>query len=108
MAERQNADGGWGELPASYDDPMLKGVGPSTPSQTAWALLSLMATGKADSEEARRGVEYLLRNQRDDGGWRDDYWTATGFPKVFYLRYMLYATYFPLWALGEYRNATTQ
>jgi squalene-hopene/tetraprenyl-beta-curcumene cyclase len=103
--EHQNADGGWGELPQSYDDPMLKGVGPSTPSQTAWALLSLIACGEAQSEAARRGVEYLLRTQRDDGGWLDDFWTATGFPKVFYLRYMLYATYFPLWALGEYRDA---
>ena len=106
VIERQNADGGWGELQHSYDDPMLKGVGPSTPSQTAWALLALMATGKSDTDAARRGVEYLLKLQREDGSWRDDYWTATGFPKVFYLRYHLYATYFPLWALGEYREAT--
>src|SRR5712692_38846 len=95
MIERQNPDGGWGEMPHSYDDPMLKGVGPSTPSQTAWALLALIAAGKADCHAARRGVEYLLKNQRQDGGWRDDFWTATGFPKVFYLRYWLYATYFP-------------
>jgi squalene-hopene/tetraprenyl-beta-curcumene cyclase len=107
MIEHQNDDGGWGELQHSYDDPMLKGVGPSTPSQTAWALLSLLAAGEAESDAARRGVEYLLRNQRADGAWRDDYWTATGFPRVFYLRYHLYATYFPLWALGEYRRATT-
>ena len=103
--EKQNADGGWGEMPHSYDDPMLKGIGPSTPSQTGWALLALIAAGKADCEAARRGVEYLLKSQREDGGWRDDFWTATGFPKVFYLRYWLYATYFPLWALGEYRDA---
>jgi squalene-hopene/tetraprenyl-beta-curcumene cyclase len=108
MAEHQNPDGGWGELPMSYDDPSQKGVGPSTPSQTAWGLLSLFAAGVYDSEAVERGVEYLLKNQRDDGSWRDDYWTATGFPKVFYLRYHLYATYFPLWALGEYRNAITQ
>ena len=108
MIEKQNADGGWGELQHSYDDPMLKGVGPSTPSQTAWALLSLFATGKADSESARRGIEYLLRTRRDDGSWFDDTWTATGFPKVFYLRYHLYATYFPLWALAEYRDAITE
>ena len=94
-------------MPHSYDDPMLKGVGPSTPSQTAWALLALIAAGTCDSDAARRGVDYLLRTQRDDGSWRDDYWTATGFPKVFYLRYHLYATYFPLWALGEYRDAIT-
>jgi squalene-hopene/tetraprenyl-beta-curcumene cyclase len=108
MMERQNADGGWGEMPHSYDDPMLKGVGPSTPSQTSWALLALLAAGKGDSDAARLGVEYLLNTQRHDGSWRDDYWTATGFPKVFYLRYHLYATYFPLWALGEYRDATAQ
>lgn len=108
MIEKQNADGGWGELQHSYDDPMLKGVGPSTPSQTAWALIALMATGKADSDAARRGVEYLLRTQRDDGSWFDQTWTATGFPKVFYLRYHLYATYFPLWALAEYQDAITE
>jgi squalene-hopene/tetraprenyl-beta-curcumene cyclase len=105
LNERQNEDGGWGELQHSYDDPSLKGVGPSTPSQTAWALLSLLATGNGASEAAERGVEYLLERQHDDGSWRDDYWTATGFPKVFYLRYHLYATYFPLWALAEYRRA---
>ena len=105
VLEKQNTDGGWGELQHSYDDPMLKGVGPSTPSQTAWALIALIATGKADSESARRGVEYLVRTQKSDGSWFDDTWTATGFPKVFYLRYHLYATYFPLWALSEYRDA---
>jgi squalene-hopene/tetraprenyl-beta-curcumene cyclase len=105
MIERQNADGGWGELPHSYDDPMLKGVGPSTPSQTAWALLALIAAGRSDCDAARRGVDYLLNNQLDDGSWQDDYWTGTGFPKVFYLRYTLYATYFPLWALAEYGEA---
>jgi len=108
MIERQNADGGWGEMPHSYDEPMLKGVGPSTPSQTAWALLALIAAGKSDCQAVQRGIEYLLENQRDDGSWRDDYWTATGFPKVFYLRYHLYATYFPLWALGEYRDTITR
>ena len=108
MIERQNTDGGWGELQHSYNDPMLKGVGPSTPSQTAWALLALVAAGRADCHAARRGVDYLLRNQRADGVWRDETWTATGFPKVFYLRYHLYATYFPLWALAEYREATAQ
>ena len=106
--EKQNADGGWGELQHSYDDPMLKGVGPSTPTQTAWALLSLLATDEANSDAARRGIEYLLRTQRDDGSWFDETWTATGFPKVFYLRYHLYATYFPLWALAEYRDAITR
>src|SRR5581483_9563224 len=75
FVEKQNADGGWGELQHSYDDPMLKGVGPSTPSQTAWALIALIAAGKTDSDAARRGVEYLLRNQRQDGSWFDETWT---------------------------------
>ncbi|HKD16596.1 MAG TPA: squalene--hopene cyclase [Thermoanaerobaculia bacterium] len=98
----QNPDGGWGELPLSYDDPKTKGQGPSTPSQTAWALTALFATGDRDSEAVRRGVDYLLANQQYDGSWKDDHWTATGFPKVFYLRYHLYATVFPLRALALY------
>ena len=91
----QNADGGWGELPHSYDDPTTKGIGPSTPSQTAWALVALFATGDGNSESVRRGIDYLLAKQQYDGSWKDDHWTATGFPKVFYLRYHLYATVFP-------------
>jgi squalene-hopene/tetraprenyl-beta-curcumene cyclase len=98
----QNADGGWGELPSSYDEPQTKGKGPSTPSQTAWALMALFATGDRDSETVRRGVDYLLSLQEYDGSWKDEHWTGTGFPKVFYLRYHLYATYFPLWALSLY------
>ncbi len=98
----QNADGGWGELPASYEDPNLKGCGPSTPSQTAWALMALFATGDRDSDIVRRGVEYLLSLQAYDGSWKEEHWTGTGFPKVFYLRYHLYAIYFPLWALSLY------
>lgn len=100
----QNPDGGWGELPSSYDNPNLKGQGPTTASQTAWALLSLMSTGDYQSESVRRGIEYLIHTQRDDGSWEDKYWTGTGFPKVFYLRYHLYATYFPLLALGRFQD----
>ncbi|RMH20438.1 MAG: squalene--hopene cyclase [Acidobacteria bacterium] len=96
----QNDDGGWGELPLSYDDPTLKGQGPSTASQTAWALMGLAAAGEADSEAVERGIAYLLAQQREDGTWQDEHWTGTGFPKVFYLRYHLYATYFPLGALS--------
>jgi len=99
---QQNPDGGWGELPHSYDDPLTKGIGPSTPSQTAWALVGLFSTGDRDSDAVRRGVEYLLANQQYDGSWKDDHWTATGFPKVFYLRYHLYATVFSLRALALY------
>lgn len=104
----QNADGGWGELPHSYDDPTTKGVGPSTPSQTAWALVALFSTGDRDSEAVRRGVDYLLSRQQYDGSWKDDHWTATGFPKVFYLRYHLYATVFSLRALALYTREAGQ
>lgn len=97
----QNADGGWGESPRSYDDAAYKGQGVSTPSQSAWALMGLMATGD-DSDGLHRGIEYLLDKQREDGSWFDDSWTGTGFPTVFYLRYHLYAVYFPLLALGMY------
>jgi squalene-hopene/tetraprenyl-beta-curcumene cyclase len=102
----QNSDGGWGELPRSYDDPSLKGQGPTTPSQTAWALLCLMTTGDFQSESVQRGIHYLISSQRDDGSWHENYWTGTGFPKVFYLRYHLYATYFPLLALGRFLGYT--
>ena len=98
----QNDDGGWGELPLSYDDATHKGRGPSTPSQTAWALLGLMALGR--SESVRRGVDYLLSSQREDGSWTEDHWTGTGFPGVFYLRYHLYGIYFPLLALASYER----
>jgi len=97
---RQNADGGWGELPLSYDDPSRKGQGPSTPSQTAWAMLALLACGHARSAAMGRGTAYLLSRQQADGSWCDEHWTGTGFPRVFYLRYHLYATYFPLRALA--------
>jgi squalene-hopene/tetraprenyl-beta-curcumene cyclase len=101
----QNADGGWGETLASYDDPSLKGRGPSTPSQTAWALMGLMAAGQRDGDAVRRGVSYLLDRQADDGSWPEGEWTGTGFPRVFYLRYHLYPIYFPLLALGTYARA---
>ena len=104
LRRHQNEDGGWGELPHSYDEPGRKGIGPSTPSQTAWALLGLFALGDTTSTSVRRGLGYLLANQRYDGSWKDDYWTGTGFPRVFYLRYHLYATYFPLWALSVYER----
>lgn len=101
----QNTDGGWGELPSSYSDPRVKGQGPSTASQTAWALLGLIAAGATDSTAARHGVQYLLDRHQADGGWRDGFWTGTGFPKVFYLKYHLYATYFPLLALARWLGA---
>jgi squalene-hopene/tetraprenyl-beta-curcumene cyclase len=105
LRKRQNPDGGWGELPRSYDDPAQKGIGPSTASQTAWALMTFFAAGQIDTPATRAGLAYLLRTQDADGSWTDDYWTGTGFPKVFYLRYHLYATYFPLMALSLYLEA---
>ncbi|HKQ61428.1 MAG TPA: squalene--hopene cyclase [Candidatus Polarisedimenticolaceae bacterium] len=102
LRQCQNPDGGWGELPQSYDDPSQKGKGPSTPSQTAWALMGLWAAGETDGPRVRCGLDYLLRTQRPDGSWKDEHWTGTGFPSVFYLRYHLYATYFPLLALATF------
>ncbi len=100
----QNPDGGWGESMASYDNPSLKGKGVSTPSQTAWALMGLMAAGEIESDVIDRGFQYLMDQQEEDGSWEDQSWTGTGFPRVFYLKYHLYATYFPLMALGIYQQ----
>ena len=100
----QNPDGGWGESCYSYADPSWAGKGPSTASQTAWALLALMAAGEVDSLAVRRGIHYLLKTQRTDGGWEEPYYTGTGFPRVFYLRYHGYCQYFPLWALGVFNR----
>jgi squalene-hopene/tetraprenyl-beta-curcumene cyclase len=98
----QNPDGGWGESQRSYDDATTKGRGVSTASQTAWALLTLFASGDYATAAAARGIDYLVATQLDDGSWHDAAWTGTGFPRVFYLRYHLYATYFPLLALATY------
>ncbi len=104
LEARQNPDGGWGESCLSYADRNMAGQGPSTPSQTAWALIGLLSAGKADSISVVRGVNYLLRQQREDGSWDEVRHTGTGFPRVFYLRYHWYCQYFPLWALALYRN----
>jgi squalene-hopene/tetraprenyl-beta-curcumene cyclase len=102
LREHQNADGGWGEDLRSYDDPAWAGRGDSTPSQTAWALLALLAAGERDSEAAERGVRWLCDTQRPDGGWDEPQHTGTGFPGDFYLAYHLYRTVFPVSALGRY------
>ncbi|HTU88809.1 MAG TPA: squalene--hopene cyclase, partial [Gemmataceae bacterium] len=93
--------GGWGETCRSYDDPSLAGQGTPTASQTAWALLALLAAGEEDSDAVRSGIDYLLNTQGDDGNWREELFTGTGFPKVFYLKYHLYRLYFPLMALAR-------
>jgi squalene-hopene/tetraprenyl-beta-curcumene cyclase len=98
----QNADGGWGETCDSYDDPTVRGVGPSTPSQTAWAIMGLLAANDTRSDSVARGIVYLLRTQKKDGSWDEPQTTGTGFPRVFYLVYTLYRQYFPLLALTTY------
>ncbi len=106
LVSRQNDDGGWGEDGATYWEERRAECKASTPSQTAWALLGLMAAGEVAHPAVRRGVEFLLRHPRAAGRWQEDWYTAVGFPRVFYLRYHGYARYFPLWALARYRNLT--
>jgi squalene-hopene/tetraprenyl-beta-curcumene cyclase len=101
----QNEDGGWGEDGASYKlDYHGYEKAMSTASQTAWALLGLMAAGAVDHPAVARGVAYLVATQREHGLWDETRFTATGFPRVFYLRYHGYRKFFPLWALARYRN----
>jgi len=101
----QNADGGWGEDAVSYRlDYAGMQQAPSTASQTAWALLGLMAAGEVDHPAVARGIGYLMATQAEKGLWDEPRYTATGFPRVFYLRYHGYAKFFPLWALARYRN----
>ena len=101
----QNADGGWGEDATSYRlDYKGYEKAPTTASQTAWALLGLMAAGEVEHPAVARGVEYLIATQSQKGLWEEQRYTATGFPRVFYLRYHGYSKFFPLWALARYRN----
>jgi squalene-hopene/tetraprenyl-beta-curcumene cyclase len=105
LLSRQNADGGWGESNDSYQDPSLAGAGlASTPYQSAWALIALLAVDCDDDAAIARGIEYLLRTQQPDGTWEHASYTAPGFPRVFYLKYHGYCVYFPLWALASYRR----
>ncbi|HEY9642988.1 MAG TPA: squalene--hopene cyclase, partial [Coleofasciculaceae cyanobacterium] len=111
----QNSDGGWGETCQSYRNPALKGQGVSTASQTAWALLGLMAAGRAAdpvtpgaSAAIQRGIQYLVQTQRSDGTWDEAEFTGTGFPGHFYLKYHLYQQHFPLTALGQYRQIASK
>jgi squalene-hopene/tetraprenyl-beta-curcumene cyclase len=108
LRAHQNADGGFGETVASYTDESLAGQGESTPSQTAWALLGLLAADGPGSDTVERGIDYLVRTQDADGTWAERLFTGTGFPGHFYLRYHLYRHYFPLMALGKYRAALAE
>jgi len=101
LEQHQNADGGWGEDLRSYVDPVWSGRGDSTASQTAWALLALLAA-EEQSLTVTRGVEYLVRTQREEGGWDEDLYTGTGFPGDFYINYEMYRLLFPISALGRY------
>ncbi|QES09499.1 squalene--hopene cyclase [Streptomyces venezuelae] len=98
----QNDDGGWGEDLRSYKEEEWVGRGPSTASQTAWALIALLAAGERDSEPVRRGIAWLAGTQREDGSWDEPYFTGTGFPWDFSINYHLYRQVFPLTALGRY------
>jgi len=100
----QRPDGGWGERCNTYDDPVFKGQGPSTPSQTAWAVMGLCAFGDPDLPSLRCGIQHLIRTQNPDGSWTEDEITGTGFPKVFYLKYDMYRNAWPLLALATYRQ----
>lgn len=104
----QNSDGGWGETCASYNDSTLKGTGVSTASQTAWAMIGILAAiesmGFAGKNAIAQGVDYLINTQKSDGTWNEDYFTGTGFPCHFYLKYHLYQQYFPLQALARSRK----
>jgi squalene-hopene/tetraprenyl-beta-curcumene cyclase len=103
LKAQQNPDGGWGESNDSYAFERPQARAPSTPHQSAWALLGLLAAGEVRSESVRRGIQYLVHTQHPRGLWSDPHFTAPGFPRVFYLRYHGYCAYFPLWALAAYR-----
>ncbi|MFQ5872344.1 MAG: squalene--hopene cyclase [Dehalococcoidia bacterium] len=108
LKDYQQPDGGWGETCITYDDPSLRGQGPSTASQTAWALLGLLAAGEAHSPEVERGVRYLVEHQAEDGAWEEEGFTGTGFPRDFLIKYHMYRIYFPLLALGRYRRTVLE
>lgn len=101
---RQQADGGWGEDCASYWQHRRDEVKATTPSQTSWAVLGLMAAGEVDSVAVKGGVEYLLSEPHEGGKWEEEYFNAVGFPRIFYLRYHGYSSFFPLWTLARYRD----
>ncbi len=104
LLERQHDDGGWGESCSSYWEDRKDELVESVPSQTAWALLALMAADRTESAAVKRGVDYLRYAERKDGMWQERLYNAVGFPKVFYLHYHGYRSYFPLWAVARYAN----
>ena len=105
LLAHQQSCGGWGESPNTYERPELRGQGPVTASQTAWAVLGLIAAGQADHPAVLRGIRWLVDAQNDDGSWSETQFTGTGFPRVFYLRYHYYPIYFPLMALARWHTS---
>jgi squalene-hopene/tetraprenyl-beta-curcumene cyclase len=104
LKHHQNADGGWGECCESYEDPSLRLQGKSTPSQTAWVTMALLAAGEGTCEEVTRGICFLLERQKPDGTWDEPEFTATGFPRYFMINYHNYRNCFPLMALGKFMS----
>ncbi len=104
----QKPDGSFGESADSYEDPSLKGRGPSTASQTAWGAMGLMAIGGPQDEDVQCGIRWLVESQDDTGAWKEHWFTGTGFPRVFYLRYHLYRLYFPIMCLGRWLRSTQE
>ena len=104
LKSRQQNDGGWGEDGKTYYKKFEKLVKESTPSQTSWAILGLIAAGEVKSKEVELGIKYLIRNLKKNNEWNENYYTAVGFPKVFYLKYHGYSKYFPLLAISKYSN----
>jgi squalene-hopene/tetraprenyl-beta-curcumene cyclase len=100
----QHSNGGWGESCNTYEDPVFKGRGPTTASQTAWALMGLLAFGDPNRPSIQRGIQYLVKAQNPDGSWTEDATTGTGFPKVYYLKYDMYRNTWPLLALATYKK----
>jgi squalene-hopene/tetraprenyl-beta-curcumene cyclase len=101
----QKPDGSFGESALSYHDPSLKGIGPSTASQTAWGAMGILAGAGPNDPAVQKAIDWLVEHQSPDGNWEENYYTGTGFPKVFYLKYHLYRLYFPLTALSRYRRS---
>ncbi len=106
LDHQDQATGGWGESPASYEHPALHGQGTPTASQTAWAVMGLIAAGESRHPAVERGIQFLIERQREDGTWNEPEFTGTGFPLVFYLKYHYYSVYFPLTALSLYAVKT--
>jgi squalene-hopene/tetraprenyl-beta-curcumene cyclase len=108
LIDRQNPDGGWGETCESYDDPTVRGIGTSTASQTAWALMGLLAAGEVRHQAVTQGIQFLIQNQNAEGSWYEPEFTGTGFPKYFFIKYHMYQDYFPLMALARYRSGLAE